>query len=39
MPIQTRTEMLATGIRSNLGIKILGPDLSEIEHLGVTIEH
>jgi copper/silver efflux system protein len=39
MPIQTRTEMLATGIRSNLGIKILGPDLSEIERLGVKIEH
>jgi copper/silver efflux system protein len=38
MPIQTRTEMLATGIRSNLGIKILGPDLSEIERLGVKIE-
>jgi Cu(I)/Ag(I) efflux system membrane protein CusA/SilA len=38
MPIQTRTEMLATGIRSNLGIKILGPDLSEIERLCVKIE-
>lgn len=38
MPIQTRTEMLATGIRSNLGIKILGPDLVEIERIGLTIE-
>ena len=38
MPIQTRTEMLATGIRSNLGIKILGPDLLEIERIGITIE-
>ncbi|SLM42200.1 copper/silver efflux system, membrane component [Nitrospira sp. ND1] len=38
MPIQTRTEMLATGIRSNLGIKILGPDLAEIERIGLTIE-
>ncbi|MEP6888460.1 MAG: efflux RND transporter permease subunit, partial [Nitrospirales bacterium] len=38
MPIQTRTEMLATGIRSNLGIKILGPDLSEIERIGVSME-
>ncbi len=38
MPIQTRTEMLATGIRSNLGIKILGPDLPEIERLGVSLE-
>jgi copper/silver efflux system protein len=38
MPIQTRTEMLATGVRSNLGIKILGPDLGEIERIGVQIE-
>lgn len=38
MPIQTRTEMLATGIRSNLGIKVLGTDLSEIERIGLQIE-
>ncbi len=38
MPIQTRTEMLATGIRSNVGIKILGPDLNEIENIGSRIE-
>ncbi len=38
MPIQTRTEMLATGIRSNLGIKILGPDLPEIERIGLKLE-
>jgi Cu(I)/Ag(I) efflux system membrane protein CusA/SilA len=38
MPIQTRTEMLATGIRSSLGIKILGPQLQELERLGVQIE-
>src|SRR5262249_53868256 len=38
MPIQTRTEMLATGIRSVLGIKVLGPDLSEIEQVGQRIE-
>jgi len=38
MPIQTRTEMLATGIRSSLGIKIFGPDLGEIERTGVDIE-
>jgi len=38
MPIQTRTEMLATGIRSNLGIKILGPDLKVIEKLGIEME-
>ncbi len=38
MPIQTRTEMLATGIRSSLGIKIFGPDLATIERTGVDIE-
>jgi Cu(I)/Ag(I) efflux system membrane protein CusA/SilA len=38
MPIQTRTEMLATGIRSTLGIKILGPDLNVIEKLGIAME-
>lgn len=38
MPIQTRTEMLATGIRSNLGIKVLGPDLREIERVAIQIE-
>ena len=30
--------MLATGIRSNLGIKVLGPDLKEIERIGLEIE-
>lgn len=38
MPIQTRTEMLATGVRSNLGIKIYGPDLKGIERIGLEIE-
>ena len=38
MPIQTRNEMLTTGIRSNLGIKIFGPDLEQIEKIGVEIE-
>jgi len=38
MPIQTRTEMFATGIRSSLGIKILGPQLEELERLGLQIE-
>jgi len=38
MLIQTRTEMLATGIRSSLGIKIFGPRLDELERLGVQIE-
>ena len=38
MPIQTRTEMLATGIRSVLGIKVFGPDLESIEQVGTQIE-
>jgi Cu(I)/Ag(I) efflux system membrane protein CusA/SilA len=39
MPIQTRTEMLATGIRSQLGIKVFGDDPKTIEEAGVAIEH
>jgi Cu(I)/Ag(I) efflux system membrane protein CusA/SilA len=39
MPIQTRTEMLATGFRSVLGIKIFGPDLAKIQELGIQIEN
>src|SRR5213596_942522 len=38
MPIQTRTEMLTTGFRSVLGVKVFGPDLSEIQKLAVQIE-
>ncbi len=38
MPVQTRTEMMATGIRSALGIKVFGPDLAGIEALAVQIE-
>ena len=38
MPIQTRTQMLATGIRSSLGIKVFGPDLATIEVTATDIE-
>jgi len=38
MPIQTRTEMLATGIRSSLGIKVFGKELADIEATAVDIE-
>lgn len=38
MPIQTRTEMLATGIRSNLGIKVFGPNLAGLQKAAVGIE-
>jgi copper/silver efflux system protein len=38
MPIQTRTEMLATGIRAPLGIKVFGDDLETIETTAIEIE-
>src|SRR5215475_10426959 len=38
MPIQTRTEMLTTGFRSILGVKVFGPDLGEIQKLAEQIE-
>jgi Cu(I)/Ag(I) efflux system membrane protein CusA/SilA len=37
-PIKTRIDMLATGIRTPVGIKIMGPDLKVIEDLGQQIE-
>jgi Cu(I)/Ag(I) efflux system membrane protein CusA/SilA len=39
MPIKARVDMLSTGIRTPVGIKILGPDLSVIEGLGTQIEN
>ena len=39
MPIKARIDMLATGIRTPVGIKILGSDLNEIEKIGIAIEH
>ncbi|PTQ88338.1 Cu(I)/Ag(I) efflux system membrane protein CusA/SilA, partial [Nitrosomonas nitrosa] len=38
MPIKNRTDMLATGIRTPVGIKVFGNDLNEIEKLGKQIE-
>ena len=38
MPIQTRTEMLTTGFRSVLGIKVFGPNLGTIQDVAVQIE-
>jgi Cu(I)/Ag(I) efflux system membrane protein CusA/SilA len=39
MPIQTRNEMLATGVRSAVGVKVYGPDLATIERVAIEIEH
>lgn len=38
MPIKTRIDMLATGIKTPVGIKISGPDLGVIESIGRSIE-
>jgi len=38
MPIKTRIDMLATGIKTPLGIKIAGPDLAVIETIGKRLE-
>ncbi len=37
-PIRNRIDMLATGIKSPVGIKIAGPDLAVIERVGRDIE-
>ncbi len=39
MPIKTRIDMLATGIKTPVGIKISGPDLNEIESIGKQLEN
>jgi copper/silver efflux system protein len=38
MPIKNRTDMLSTGIRTTLGVKIFGPDLETIQRIGRDIE-
>ncbi|NTS77193.1 efflux RND transporter permease subunit [Catenovulum sp. SM1970] len=38
MPIKTRIDMLATGIKTPVGIKVAGPELAEIEKIGQQIE-
>ncbi|MGE5109215.1 MAG: efflux RND transporter permease subunit [Acidobacteriaceae bacterium] len=38
MPIKARIDMLTTGVRTPLGIKVLGSDLREIEKIGEQIE-
>jgi Cu(I)/Ag(I) efflux system membrane protein CusA/SilA len=38
MPIKTRIDMLATGIKTPVGIKVAGPDLSVIQRIGKDLE-
>jgi Cu(I)/Ag(I) efflux system membrane protein CusA/SilA len=38
MPIQTRTEMLSTGVRSKLAVEVFGDDVAQIEKAAVEIE-
>jgi Cu(I)/Ag(I) efflux system membrane protein CusA/SilA len=38
MPIKNRIDMLATGIKTPVGIKVAGPDLNVIEEIGKDIE-
>ena len=38
MPIATRIDMLATGIKTPLGVKVAGPDLRTIDKIGAQIE-
>ena len=38
MPIKTRIDMLSTGIKTPVGIKLSGPDLSVLEELGREVE-
>jgi Cu(I)/Ag(I) efflux system membrane protein CusA/SilA len=38
MPIKTRIDMLSTGIKTPVGIKVAGPNLAELERIGSEIE-
>ncbi|MBI5882074.1 MAG: efflux RND transporter permease subunit [Elusimicrobia bacterium] len=38
MPIKARIDMLSTGVRTPIGIKVFGSDLAEIERIGTDLE-
>jgi Cu(I)/Ag(I) efflux system membrane protein CusA/SilA len=38
MPVKGRTDMLTTGIRTPVGLKISGADVSRIENIGIQVE-
>jgi copper/silver efflux system protein len=39
MPIKARIDMLSTGIRTPVGVKVIGKDLVEIEKVARLVEH
>jgi Cu(I)/Ag(I) efflux system membrane protein CusA/SilA len=39
MPIKNRIDMLSTGVRTPIGIKVLGPDLKVIQKIGEELEN
>lgn len=38
MPIKARVDMLTTGVRTPIGIKIMGADLDKVQEIGIQIE-
>ncbi len=38
-PIRTRIDMITTGIRTPVGVKVLGPKLETIQEIGLQVEH
>jgi Cu(I)/Ag(I) efflux system membrane protein CusA/SilA len=38
MPIKNRIDMLATGVRTPIGIKVYGPNLDTLQRLGIEVE-
>ena len=38
MPIKTRIDMLSTGIKTPIGIKIAGPDLAVLDSIGIRLK-
>jgi Cu(I)/Ag(I) efflux system membrane protein CusA/SilA len=38
-PIRSRTEMLLTGVKTPIGIKVMGPDLGELQRIAQQIEN
>lgn len=37
-PIKTRIDMITTGVRTPVGVKVLGPDLDTIQQIGLDVE-